>query len=101
MTTIKPELPDQLLSKVKTPEDLLGEGGVVSQSKMALIETALGTGRTHNFGCENAALAPAHARRNSRNGHSSKTVRPMPARSTFRPRVIGPRRQGRYGYRRA
>lgn len=33
MPTIKPELLDELLSEVTTPEDLLGDGGIFRQLK--------------------------------------------------------------------
>ena len=74
MPTIKPELLDELLSEVTTPEDLLGDGGIFRQLKKALMEKALGAELTHHLGYEKGAPTPVRARGNSRNGHSSKTV---------------------------
>jgi putative transposase len=74
MTTIRPELLDELLSGVKSPDDLLGDGGVFRQLKKALMEKALGAELTHHLGYEKGAASPPQARGNSRNGHSRKTV---------------------------
>ncbi len=74
MSTIKTELLDELLSGVKTPDDLLGDGGVFRQLKKALMERALGTELTHHLGYEKGAAPPGRAKSNSRNGHSAKTV---------------------------
>src|SRR3954452_7372365 len=73
MSTIKPELLDELLSGVKTSDDLLGDGGVFRQLKKALMERALGAELTHHLGYEKG-VSTARARANSRNGHSAKTV---------------------------
>src|SRR3954465_15157185 len=73
MSTIKPELLDELLSGVKTSDDLLGDGGVFRQQKKALMERALGAELTHHLGYEKGA-STSRARANSRNGHSAKTV---------------------------
>jgi putative transposase len=74
MTTIKTELLDELLSGVKTPDDLLGNGGVFRQLKKALMERALGAELTHHLGYEKGAAPTGRARANNRNGHSAKTV---------------------------
>jgi len=74
MPAIKTELLDELLSGVKTPEDLLGDGGVFRQLKKALMERALGAELTHHLGYEKGAASAGRARGNNRNGHSSKTV---------------------------
>jgi hypothetical protein len=74
MTTIKTELLDELLSGVKTPDDLLGDGGVFRQLKKALMERALGAELTHHLGYEKGAAPTGRARANNRNGHSAKTV---------------------------
>jgi putative transposase len=74
MPPIKTELLDELLSGVKTPDDLLGDGGVFRQLKKALMERALGAELTHHLGYEKGAAPTGRARSNSRNGHSAKTV---------------------------
>src|SRR5580693_9376628 len=74
MPPIKTELLDELLSGVKTPDDLLGDGGVFRQLKKALMERALGAELTHHLGYEKGAAPAGRARGNSRNGHSAKTV---------------------------
>ena len=42
MTTIKPEVLDELLAGVSSPDDLMGDEGLFKQLKKALIERALG-----------------------------------------------------------
>ncbi len=74
MPPIKTELLDELLSGVKTPDDLLGDGGVFRQLKKALMERALGAELTHHLGYEKGAAPVGRAGSNSRNGHSAKTV---------------------------
>jgi len=74
MTTIKTELLDELLSGFKTPEDLLGDGGIFRQLRKALMERALGAELTHHLGYEKGAAPCGRAKGNSRNGHSAKTV---------------------------
>jgi putative transposase len=73
MTTIKPEVLDELLSGVSSPEDLMGDGGLFKQLKKALMERALGAELTHHLGYEKGDPA-GRCSGNSRNGHSSKTV---------------------------
>jgi putative transposase len=74
MPPIKTELLDELLSGVKTPDDLLGDGGVFRRLKKALMERALGAELTHHLGYEKGAAPSGRGRGNSRNGHSAKTV---------------------------
>ena len=45
MTTLSPELLDELLSDCEKPDDLLGEEGLFKQPKKALLERALGAER--------------------------------------------------------
>ncbi len=42
MTTIKPEVLDELLAGVSSPEDLMGDAGLFRRLKKALMERALG-----------------------------------------------------------
>jgi len=74
MPPIRPELLDELLSGVQSPEDLLGDSGVFRHLKKALMERALGAELTDHLGYEKGVAPPARARGNSRNGHSAKTV---------------------------
>jgi len=71
--TIKPELLDELLSGVSSPDELMGDGGLFRQLKKALMERALGAELTHHLGYEKNDPA-GRGTGNSRNGHSSKTV---------------------------
>lgn len=70
---IKPELLDELLSGVSSPEDLMGDAGLFRQLKKALMERALGGELTHHLGYEKHDPV-GRGSGNSRNGHSSKTV---------------------------
>jgi putative transposase len=73
MTTIKPEVLDELLAGVSSPEDLTGDDGLFKQLKKALIERVLGAELTDHLGYEKGDPA-GRKTGNSRNGHSSKTV---------------------------
>jgi len=73
MTTIKPELLDELLSGVTSPDDLMGDEGLFRQLKKALMERALGAELTHHLGYEKGDSG-GRGSGNSRNGHSAKTV---------------------------
>jgi putative transposase len=74
MPPIKTEHLDELLSGVSSPEDLLGDGGVLRHLRKALLERALGAELTHHFGYEKGAAPSGRALGNSRNGHSAKQV---------------------------
>ena len=72
------ELLDELLLDYRTPEDLLGEGGLLKQLSQRLIERALAGELSHHLkpaplptGETNDSACP---RPNSRNGYSKKTV---------------------------
>lgn len=54
MTTLRPELLDELLSGYEQPEDLLGEAGLFRQLKKALLERALGAELSAHLGYEKA-----------------------------------------------
>ena len=73
MTTIKPELLDELLSGVTTPDELMGDEGLFKQLKKALMERALAGELTHHLGYEKGDPG-GRGSGNSRNGHSPKTV---------------------------
>jgi putative transposase len=94
---IKPEILDELLSGVSSPEDLMGDAGLFRQLKKALMERALGGELTHHLGYEKGDPA-GRGSGNSRNGHSSKTVLteegevdlsiPRDRAGTFEPQLI-------------
>ena len=73
MTTLRPELLDELLTDYEKPEDLLGEEGLFKQLKKALLERALGAELSDHLGYEKGDPA-GRGTGNSRNGHSDKTV---------------------------
>ena len=52
MTTLRPELLDELLADYETPEDLLGDEGLFKQLKKALLERALGAELSDHLGYE-------------------------------------------------
>jgi len=97
MTTIKPELLDELLSGVTSPDDLMGDEGLFRQLKKALMERALGAELTHHLGYEKGDSG-GRGSGNSRNGHSAKTVLtedgevglaiPRDRAGTFEPRLV-------------
>ena len=73
MMTIKPELLDELLSGVSSPDDLMGDEGLFRQLKKALMDRALAGELTHHLGYEKGDPG-GRGSGNSRNGHSAKTV---------------------------
>lgn len=73
MTTLRPEVLDELLADYETPEDLLGDDGLFKQLKKALLERALGAELSEHLGYEKGDPA-GRGTGNSRNGHSGKTV---------------------------
>ena len=97
MTTLRPELLDELLSDYETPEDLLGDEGLFKQLKKALLERALGAELTDHLGYERGDPS-GRGSGNSRNGHSGKTVLtedgevelevPRDRKGTFEPAIV-------------
>ena len=73
MTTLRPELLDELLAEYERPEDLLGEEGLFRQLKKALLERALGAELSKHLGYEKGDPA-GRGSGNSRNGYWAKTV---------------------------
>ena len=72
------ELLDELLADHRTPEEILGESGLLKKLSKRLIERALAGELTHHLDREsqesNDPSQPQSERRNSRNGFSKKTV---------------------------
>ena len=73
MTTIRPELLDELLAGYERPDDLLGEEGLFKQLKKALLERALRAELSEHLGYEKGDPA-GRGTDNSRNGYWEKTV---------------------------
>ena len=72
------DLIDDLLADCHSPEEILGESGLIKQLSQRIIERALAGELTHHLNAE-AAESPesspsASTQRNSRNGYSYKTV---------------------------
>lgn len=71
--TFRPELLDELRKNYQSPEDLVGEGGILKQLTTALVERCLNGEMEHHLEEERAELVEADMPRNRRNGHSKKT----------------------------
>ena len=99
---------DELLKDYKTPEDILGEGGLIKQLTKRIIEKALQAELTHHLEnetlSENEESALSGKGRNSRNGYSKKTIDsdsgpfelniPRDRQSSFEP-ILVPKHQRR------
>ena len=93
------ELLDELLSDCQSPEEILGESGLLKQLTKRLVERALAGELNHHLKVPDDSDS-----RNSRNGHSSKTVQseqgelalaiPRDRQGTFEP-VLIPKHQRR------
>ncbi len=93
----KPEILDELLAGMSSPEELMGDAGLFKQLKKALMERVLGAELTHHLGYEKGDPA-GQGSGNSRNGHSAKTVLgedgeidlaiPRDRAGSFEPRII-------------
>ncbi len=102
--TISNELLDSLLADYQTPEDLIGEGGLLKQMTQRLVERALQAEMTEHLGyAKHKSMAnPAG---NTRNGTSKKTLKgelgalqievPRDRNGSFEPRLI-PKHQTRW-----
>lgn len=100
------DLLDDLLSDCQSPEDILGESGLLKQLTKRLVERALAGELNHHLKTEALPFADEteDKRRNSRNGYSAKTVQsehgsldlaiPRDRQSTFEP-VLVPKHQRR------
>ncbi len=102
--TIDNELIDRLLANYKTPEDIIGETGLLKQLTKAVLQRALQAEMTEHLGHEkNAAVANKSG--NTRNGKSSKTIKgefgtmpieiPRDRDSSFEPAIV-PKGQSRF-----
>lgn len=95
--TLKPELVEELLKVVRSPEDLFGSGGLFHRLKAALMERMLEAELTEHLGFEKNEVA-GRGKGNSRNGYTTKTVQtetgPVEIRvardraGTFEPKLV-------------
>ena len=101
MTAHKPlpaDLLDALLADYHTPEDLIGQHGLLKQLTKALVERALHAEMTEHLGHSKNALV-ANDSGNTRNGTSRKTLKgefgalpidvPRDRQGSFEPQLIG------------
>ena len=72
--TRKEELLDELLKECKSPEDILGEGGLLKQLTKSLVERALEGEMTDHLGYTKHSPV-GKSKSNSRNGKTSKTIK--------------------------
>jgi transposase-like protein len=96
----KPEVLDELLAGMSSPEELMGDAGLFKQLKKALMERVLSAELTHHLGYEKGDPA-GQGSGNSRNGHSARRSWLKTARSTWRSRATGPARSSLESCRRA
>ncbi len=103
-TPINTDLIDQLLKDYQSPEDALGENGLLKQLTKAVLEGALKAELTHHLGYEKHSSSGQNSG-NSRNGKSKKTLKgefgtlpvdvPRDRQSSFEPKII-PKGQTRF-----
>ena len=92
------ELLDSLMSDYKSPEDLIGEHGLLKQLTKALVERALSAELTDHLGHSKHGTV-RNSDGNTRNGKSRKTLKsdfgelpievPRDRNGTFEPRIVG------------
>jgi putative transposase len=73
-TAINTDLIDQLLADYKSPEDVLGENGLLKQFTKAVLERALKAELSHHLGYQKHDPAGKNSG-NARNGKSKKTLK--------------------------
>ena len=74
--TFSPEILDELLKDYRSPEDLLGGGGILKQLTAALVERCLDAEmKTHLEEQQAEPQSEDKPTRNRRNGHSKKTIK--------------------------
>lgn len=71
---IKPEILDQLLAEYASPEDIIGENGLLKQLTKAVLERAMAAELTHQLGYQKSDKSAEKQTNNRRNGSSEKTV---------------------------
>jgi putative transposase len=95
--TLKPELVEELLRAIKSPNDLFGTEGLFHRLKAALMERMLDAELTEHLGFEKNAVE-GRGKGNSRNGYTTKTVQtetgpvdirvPRDRAGTFEPQLV-------------
>lgn len=103
-TAINTDLIDQLLADYKSPEDVLGENGLLKQLTKAVLERALKAELSHHLGYQKHDPAGKNSG-NARNGKSKKTLKgdfgtlpievPRDRQSSFEPKIV-PKGQTRF-----
>lgn len=98
MMTFRPELLDELLKNYQSPEDLVGEGGILKQLTAALVERCLNAEMEHHLEEERSEPAEDATPRNRRNGHSKKIIKgefgeaeiavPRDRNAAFEPQIV-------------
>ncbi len=93
---IRPELLDELLAGYKSPEDLVGEDGLLKQLVGALVNRAMQAEMTEHLGYESGGEAQGQS--NRRNGKRTKRLRsdhgplqvevPRDREGTFEPLLV-------------
>lgn len=91
------DLIDQLLADYKSPEDVLGENGLLKQFTKAILERALKAELSHHLGYEKHDPAGKNSG-NARNGKSKKTLKgdfgtlpievPRDRQASFEPKIV-------------
>jgi putative transposase len=71
---VDPDLIDKLLANYKSPEDIIGENGLLKQLTKAVLERALNAEMTEHLGYEKHDPV-GHNSGNSRNGKSKKKLK--------------------------
>lgn len=94
---ISPKLIDEILKDYNSPDDLLGDNGLLQQLTKALLERALQGELTHHLGYEKHSPKGNNSG-NSRNGSTAKTLRgkrgqvqidvPRDRNSEFEPQLV-------------
>src|SRR5215210_7376736 len=103
-SAINPDLIDQLLANYKSPEDVLGENGLLKQLTKAVLERALKAELSHHLGYEKHDPKGNNSG-NARNGKSKKTLKgdfgtlpievPRDRQASFEPKIV-PKGQTRF-----
>jgi putative transposase len=98
------DLIDQLLKDYKSPEDVLGENGLLKQLTRAVLQRAMQAELTDHLGYEKHSPEGKNSG-NSRNGKSKKTLKgsfgtlpievPRDRQATFEPKIV-PKGQTRF-----
>jgi putative transposase len=95
--TINLDLIDQLLADFKSPEDVLGENGLLKQFTKAILQRALKAELSHHLGYEKHDPSGKNSG-NARNGNSKKTLKgdfgtlpievPRDRNASFEPKIV-------------